>query len=63
MTLPHRRRKSSSWPLLAATTLAVAAGLVAWSLFFREAKELSEDELREMEAFEEYERKKRSSST
>jgi hypothetical protein len=60
MTFPRRRQSSARWPLLGAAVLAASAAAVTWMLFLRkESNALSDEDLREIEAFEEYERRKR----
>ena len=62
MILPRRRKTSGRWPLIAATALAATGVFFAWTLFRRDkGANLTEDELREVEAFEENERRKRGS--
>lgn len=58
-----RRQKASRWPVLLAMALAAAAALFAWAFLLRDGEvSLSDEELREIEAFEEYERRKRAGS-
>ena len=55
-----RRPKAARWPIILAMTLATAAALFAWAFLLRDKEvSLSDEELREIEAFEEYERRKR----
>ena len=58
-----RRKSRARLRLIAATILAGAAAFVAWSLLLKESKSPTEDELREIEAFEEYERGKKSATS
>ena len=61
MSLLSRKKAAARWPLMAAMTLAAAAAIFAWAYLVREKDAaLTEEELREVNAFEEYERRKRS---
>lgn len=61
MAFSRRRKASTRWPLIAASALAAAAAFFAWAILLRERDTaLTDDELREVEAFDEYERRKRS---
>ena len=58
-----RRKRAARWPVLLAMALAAAAAFFAWAFLLRDNEvSLSDDELREIEAFEEYERRKRAGS-
>jgi hypothetical protein len=57
----RRRSVAARWPWLLAAVTAGAAAYVAWSLFLR-GGDLTDDQVREIEAFEEYERRKRASA-
>ena len=61
MSLLRRKKAAARWPLISAVAVATAAAFLAWT-FLREkdAAAPTDDELREMDAFEEYERRKRS---
>jgi len=61
MSLLRRKKAAARWPLISAVAVATAAAFVAWTFLVREKDAaLTDDELREMDAFEEYERRKRS---
>jgi hypothetical protein len=59
MIFGKRRKLSSRWPYLTAAFLAGAAAYVVLRLFFRDFDSLTDDQVREVEAFEEYERRQR----
>jgi hypothetical protein len=59
MSIIRRRKAAARWPLITAMTLAAAAAFFAWAFLVREKEAaLTDEELREVEAFEEYERRK-----
>lgn len=56
----RRQKAAARWPIVLAMGLAAAAAFFAWAFLVRDNDvSLSDEELREIEAFEEYERRKR----
>ena len=62
MKIFRRRTMISRWPFWTAASLAVAAATVAWALLRKSRSEPTDDERREVEAFDEYERRLHSGS-
>ncbi len=61
MSILRRKKSAAQWPLLTAMALATAAAFFAWAFLIREKDAaLTDDELSEVNAFEEYERRKSS---